>query len=140
MSHCKRIAGITDKALQALKIYPWPGNIRELENIIERGVILASAGGWIEVEDFFATLDGFEAHESGIATDGNLEETWTPEQQRLCETILASGLALDEVEALVLQGAVSRAEGNLAGAARMLGMTRPQLHYRLKRNQRGPQR
>jgi DNA-binding NtrC family response regulator len=137
--HDKRIAGVTDKALQALKLYPWPGNVRELENMIERGVILAPSGGWMEIEDLFATLDDIDHHETGIAAGGGLEENQAPEQQRLCETILASGLALDEVEAMVLREAVARAEGNLAGAARMLGMTRPQLTYRLKRNEQNPQ-
>jgi DNA-binding NtrC family response regulator len=137
--HEKRIAGLTDKALQALKLYPWPGNIRELENMIERGIILASAGGWIEIEDLFPVLEGGDSHESGIAAGGQLEERATPEKQRLCAAILESGLSLEEVEALVLREAVSRAEGNLAGAARLLGMTRPQLNYRLKRNEQNPQ-
>jgi transcriptional regulator with GAF, ATPase, and Fis domain len=42
---------------------------------------------------------------------------------------------LDEVESMLLSEAVNRSSGNLAGAARMLGMTRPQLTYRLKRHQ-----
>lgn len=51
--HDKRLLGVTDKALQALAAHDWPGNIRELENVIERGVILAPQNGWIETEHLF---------------------------------------------------------------------------------------
>ena len=138
--HDKRIAGVTDKALQALKIYPWPGNVRELENMIERGVILAPPGGWIEVDDLFPTIDCPDQHESGITAAGGLEEKTPLEGKRLCEQILASGLSLDDLETLLLREAVERAGGNLAGAARRLGLTRPQLNYRLKRNDGQPRR
>ncbi len=39
--HGKKVTGITQKAMRALMVYPWPGNIRELENVIERLIILA---------------------------------------------------------------------------------------------------
>ena len=42
--HGKRVAGFTDRALDAMRHHAWPGNVRELENLIERGVILSSAG------------------------------------------------------------------------------------------------
>ncbi len=44
-----------------------------------------------------------------------------------------AGLSLDALEDLLLKASVARAEGNLAGAARLLGITRPQLSYRLKK-------
>ncbi|MEN9849502.1 MAG: hypothetical protein RL368_2242, partial [Pseudomonadota bacterium] len=52
-----------------------------------------------------------------------------------CDDFLATGLSLNELETLLLNEAVERSGGNLAGAARLLGLTRPQLTYRLKRNQ-----
>jgi transcriptional regulator with GAF, ATPase, and Fis domain len=64
-----------------------------------------------------------------------MEEKLPAEQASLCNTILSSGLSLDQIEDMVLRESVARAHGNLAGAARLLGMTRPQLSYRLKRNQ-----
>ncbi len=138
--HGKRIAGLTDKAMKSLKLYPWPGNVRELENMIERGVILAPPDGQIELDDLFPTIECPDQSESGITSSGGLEEKHAPGEQNLCATILASGLSLDAIEAMVLREAVNRSEGNLAGAARLLGMTRPQLNYRLKRNEQNPQR
>lgn len=133
--HDKRVAGITDKAMNALKAYQWPGNVRELENMIERGIILASIDGWIELDHLFPSLDEHEPGNIGIADGGGLAEDRPPEQQRLCEAIIGSGMSLDAIENMLLREAVQRASGNLAGAARMLGLTRPQLTYRLKRNQ-----
>ena len=52
--------------------------------------------------------------------------------------MLANGVGVDGVESLLLQAALARADGNVASAARMLGMTRPQFAYRIKK--RGPAR
>ena len=49
----KKLRGFTDKAKRALLTYPWPGNIRELQNMVERGVILAPDGSSIEVSHLF---------------------------------------------------------------------------------------
>jgi DNA-binding NtrC family response regulator len=131
--HEKRVAGVTDRALAALKLHSWPGNVRELENIIERGVILAPLGGWIEVEHLFATPPGEHASESGVGQSGALEAGPPEGQGPLCSTILASGLSLEAIESMLLHEAMRRSDGNVAGAARLLGLTRPQLAYRLKR-------
>jgi DNA-binding NtrC family response regulator len=132
--HDKRLEGFSDKAMQALKTYQWPGNVRELENLIERGVILTGPDGRIEVEQLFPTLDGAQDGSDRIAEDGALERPLPKEQLRLCDSIFASRLSLDELECMILREAVSRAGGNLSGAARLLGITRPQLSYRLKRD------
>ena len=133
--HNKRIAGITDKAMKALTLYQWPGNVRELENIIERGIILTPQDGWIELDDLFPSLDVLNHQETGITDTGGLEEKQLPEHAHICDAFLATGLSLDEVETMLLNDAVNRSSGNLAGAARLLGITRPQLTYRLKRHQ-----
>ncbi|HJV87926.1 MAG TPA: sigma 54-interacting transcriptional regulator [Noviherbaspirillum sp.] len=133
--HGKRVAGITDKAMKALKAYQWPGNVRELENMIERGIILAPADGWIELEHLFPSLGEAEMRSIGIGEQGILTEARPLEQERLCDAIMGSGMSLDDIESMLLREAVERSDGNLAGAARMLGLTRPQLTYRLKRNQ-----
>jgi len=132
--HGKRIAGITDRAMQALTHYQWPGNVRELENMIERGSILAPQDGWIEVEHLFPSLDGAIPGEC-IDGGGHLEQRRPQEQAHLCDAILGSGMPLEDLETMLLEEAVRRSEGNMSGAARMLGLTRPQLAYRLKRNQ-----
>lgn len=132
--HEKRLLGVSDKTLQAMKNYPWPGNIRELENVIERGVILAPQGGWVEIEHLFAYVTGDQNEESAITAAGKLEENSTRKcSAGLLDSIIASGLSLEQLEQELLAEAVKRNEGNLAGAARLLGMTRPQLQYRLKK-------
>ncbi len=131
--HEKRVAGVTDKAMQALKSYAWPGNIRELENLIERGIILAPAEGWIEAEHLFMAVQGVAEHGNPIGPTGKLEEVQAPGISGMCDTLFQSGMSLDQIEDMLLQEAVKRAGGNLAAAARQLGLTRPQLSYRLKK-------
>jgi Bacterial regulatory protein, Fis family len=55
--------------------------------------------------------------------------------RQLCDAVLNGAVSLDAIEAMLLEQAVDRARGNLSSAARMLGMTRPRLAYRLKRRQ-----
>lgn len=131
--HGKKIAGISDKAMLALKAYRWPGNVRELENMIERGVILAPNHGTIEVEHLFVGkgTEGPPAHVLGVS--GGLEENTGETHADLADTLIERGIPLESFERMVLHRAVERAKGNLSAAARLLGLTRPQLSYRLKK-------
>ncbi|TAN51454.1 MAG: sigma-54-dependent Fis family transcriptional regulator [Betaproteobacteria bacterium] len=130
--HGKKLRGFTDKAKRALLTYPWPGNIRELQNMIERGVILAPSGTRIEVDHLFSCSSG-QAPEFGLDVNGSLDLNRSDTAQRLCEAVFNGVLTLDQVEAMLLETAVDKARGNLSSAARMLGLTRPQIAYRLKR-------
>ena len=130
--HGKKLRGFTDKAKRALLTYPWPGNIRELQNMIERGVILAPGGTRIEVEHLFSCSGG-QAPEFGLGVNGSLDLNRSDTAKRLCEAVFNGVLTLDQVEAMLLETAVDKARGNLSSAARMLGLTRPQIAYRLKR-------
>ncbi len=129
--HHKRLIGFSDRALQSLLRHQWPGNVRELENLVERGVILASQGGAIELEHLFPNQPD-EAHD-GLDPEGRLARRAAPDEQALCERMLDSGIPIEALEARVLALAVERHRGNLSGAARMLGLSRAQLAYRLKR-------
>jgi DNA-binding NtrC family response regulator len=131
--HGKKIAGISDKAMLALKAYRWPGNVRELENMIERGVILAPNHGTIEAEHLFAGNGSEEARAHILGTSGGLEEKSGETHADLADALLERGVPLESFERLVLQRAVERARGNLSAAARLLGLTRPQLSYRLRK-------
>jgi DNA-binding NtrC family response regulator len=133
--HQKRLLGFSDKAKRALLAHGWPGNIRELQNTVERGVILAPHGGHVEIEHLFAAQEVPEAHEIGLDRNGALDLGATGPLQRLCEAVLDGAVSLDAVEAMLLEKAVDRARGNLSSAARLLGMTRPKLAYRLRRLQ-----
>ncbi|GAB3453858.1 sigma-54-dependent Fis family transcriptional regulator [Massilia terrae] len=130
----KRILGVSDKAMEAMMLYPWPGNIRELENMIERSVILTDSKQMIDVHTLFPNLaepGGMKA----IAPSGHL---YTPSPHEpgagpdtLCEQLLSEEFKLDQFEARLIHTAMAKAEGNVTQAARLLGITRPQLAYRL---------
>ncbi|NMG71694.1 sigma-54-dependent Fis family transcriptional regulator [Parazoarcus communis] len=130
--HAKRIAGLTDKAMLALKNHRWPGNVRELENVIERGVILAAQNGWVEVDQLFAGPTPSPGQHACIDNSGKLGER-KRDGLDLPDAVLDAGVSLEALEQDILQRAVHRARGNLAAAARLLGMTRAQLNYRLKK-------
>lgn len=130
--HRKRILGLTDSALVALKAYSWPGNVRELENLIERGVILAETDGWIECGLLFPSLPMPSSEVIGVDRGGTVIARSEHGHGQLCETILASGLGIDGIERLLVDDALAKAGGNVSRAARLLGMSRSQLIYRLK--------
>jgi two-component system, NtrC family, response regulator AtoC len=108
---------ITNDAMQALTGYPWPGNIRELENTIERIVILASAPE-IGIEDLPAEV------RAGVAPSASRTHVFElPEE----------GLDLEEVEMDLLRQAMDRAGGSAAKAAKLVGLTPKTLEARMHR-------
>jgi DNA-binding NtrC family response regulator len=131
--HGKKLRGFTDKAKRALLSYAWPGNIRELQNMIERGVILAPSGTRIEVNHLFSSLVDEQAHEFGVDLNGGLDLQQGGSAAALCDAVLNGVMTLEQIEVMLIESAVDKARGNLSAAARMLGLTRPQLAYRLKR-------
>jgi DNA-binding NtrC family response regulator len=131
--HGKKLRGFTDKAKRALLGYSWPGNIRELQNVIDRGVLLAPSGSRIEVNHMFSSYGNDQAMGFGIGSNGSLEGTPLETGKDLCEAVLNDAMTLDQLEAMLIETAVNKALGNLSAASRMLGLTRPQLAYRLGR-------
>lgn len=129
--HNKRVAGITDRALDAMRRYSWPGNIRELENLIERALIITTAGQMVDVDDLF-TVPPNQQHIT-VNESGELHQSISSDFHALFEDLQRRGLSLDVLEDGLIQAAVSQAEGNLSAAARTLGLTRPQLSYRLQK-------
>ncbi len=143
------LAGFTSRALDAMLSYEWPGNIRELENVLERGVILATDGQPIDAQHLFTGGERLGAGPLGVGREGSLVLADSPVSgaesehdsdasrmsHRLTELLLGQGdgsVSLEEVESMLLKKAVERAEGNVSAAARLLGITRPQMVYRLK--------
>ncbi|RPH58237.1 MAG: AAA family ATPase, partial [Burkholderiales bacterium] len=135
--HGKKLRGFTDKAKRALLSYAWPGNIRELQNMVERGVILAPSGTRIEVGHLFPSYADERAREFGLDVNGGLDANRWETGKELCEAVFNGVMTLNQVEVMLLETAVDKARGNLSSAARMLGLTRPQLAYRLKRLHEG---
>ncbi len=134
--HDKHVSGFTDRALDALRQHPWPGNVRELENLVERGVILADPGQPLDVAQLFpdraSALAGAPTHT--LQASGRLRAEPVPAcDTALLEQLLAGPLDLRQLEEQLIEEAVARSHGNLAAAARLLGLTRPQLSYRLNK-------
>jgi len=131
--HGKKLNGFTDKAMRAILAYPWPGNIRELLNMVERGVILAPNGTRIEQEQMFSSSSTDPAMEFGLDSNGSLGVGHGETGKDVYDEVLNGRMTLNQAEAMLIEAAVKKANGNLSAAARVLGLTRPQLAYRLGR-------
>lgn len=103
---------LSEGAIERLMSYHWPGNVRELENVIERSILLAPQPR-IDAED--VRIDAVQR--SRVVSDG--------------DHFLPEGMTLDEYEQYVIREALKRANGNKSQAARLLGLTRNALRYRL---------
>jgi len=137
----KRTLGVSDLAMEALMNYKWPGNIRELENMIERGVILTDNNHTIDLDAFFPSLSEPTHPLNSINRQGQLATEPRPlrsdsgllPQDLICDQLLNEEFSLEQMETQLINAAMERADGNVSRAARLLGMTRPQLAYRLKK-------
>lgn len=144
--HGRKVRGYTHRVVKALLAYDFPGNVRELQNLVERGVINAEDGGAIDVPHMLRRDQLREDTLLSIGAAGHLaaDEAKRPPENApssLWERVLEEGaqtVSLDAVERRLIDEAVARAGGNVAGAARLLGLTRAQLAYRLKLMRRGP--
>ena len=137
--HDKHISGFTDHALLALRGYDWPGNVRELENLIERGVILADPGQPVDTPHLFPEHQPATATPTHSLQPSGRLAACPPAvcNEELLQHLLQRPLDLQALEAQLMEAAVARHHGNLAAAARQLGLTRPQLSYRLSKIRTG---
>lgn len=112
-SHSIPPAKLNDAARRAILAYGWPGNIRELENALERALILAGSD---EIGPGLFALASPMARAQGLTAAG----------------LLRDGFSLDAFERELLQVALERTQGNKSAAARLLGITRRRLYSRLE--------
>ncbi len=108
------VAGFSEETLDTLTAFAWPGNIRELENEVQRLVIQAEPGSWIEVADLSQRLRKAE---------GTLART-APKKGTLKEMI-------SQVERALINEALRDNDGNKTRTAQALGITREGLHKKL---------
>lgn len=129
----KKTLGLSDRALEACMHYQWPGNIRELENVIERGVILTDNNESISVEAMFPGLSMAGGNGDSLSSAGELIQQKPTVADGWLEQIFAAGVRLEDVEATLMREAMNRSGQNISRAARLLGLSRPALAYRLKK-------
>jgi DNA-binding NtrC family response regulator len=123
----RRVAGFTPRAVQALLQYDFPGNVRELQNLIERGVIMAGPDEPIDVVHLFRGGEMKSPHGLSPGLDGRLTE------QAALAGRHAPGAQGGEVDADAYRDALVAARYNVSAAARALGLSRAQMSYRLRR-------
>jgi two-component system, NtrC family, nitrogen regulation response regulator NtrX len=111
----------TSEALLALQQHRWPGNVRELANIVERLAIL-HAGRAVTAEHVREVVP--------VTADAAARERALPDPATLVGPLSET---LDDFERLLIQRALSVAQGNIAEAARRLKTDRPNLYRRMKR-------
>ena len=139
--HKRKVAGLTESAIEALMFYSWPGNIRELENIIERGVIMAPEDGGIDVVHLFTSGEKIRGDHFKIGNSGTLQGTVTKsganqpgtnQLSGLIKSVLANGgISMDMLEEMAVDVAIDLAKGNVSAAAKILGTTRARMAYRV---------
>jgi DNA-binding NtrC family response regulator len=108
---------LSSAAAERLCAHPWPGNVRELENAVQR--VLALGG------DERGAIEAGELEFLSEETAGRAEE--------LAQRALAQGLTLDALESALIQAALREQRGNVAAAARQIGLSRRALEYRIER-------
>ncbi|MGB1701004.1 MAG: sigma-54 interaction domain-containing protein, partial [Nannocystaceae bacterium] len=130
----KEIQGFSEEALTVLRAYAWPGNIRELENLVERMVLFASQDviSRDDLPDNFHGLDDEESAMAAEAQGGNVRHIRLP--------LSSLGLDLKEavkagsrlVEEALIREALGQTDTNVTRSARLLGISRRSLQSKMK--------
>lgn len=117
----KKISRLSAEAIDVFRKYRWPGNVRELRNVIERALILEDSD---EITTEYLPGGLLEAPQlNRVSGDKGSTQFLLPDQ----------GISLDEAELSFVRQAIQRSGGNQTRAAELLGISRDQLRYRLKK-------
>ena len=139
-AHGKRISGFTPLAIDALYQYDYPGNIRELENLIERAIIMVDDNQPIDVNHLFVDEDVLDSVLLKLDPAGTLNyDRVEAVGDELLDDLLDRSTPYDSVRMGLIDEAMKRTNGNVAKAARLLGLKRSQVAYRIDQNDLKPQ-
>ncbi|QSR89015.1 sigma-54-dependent Fis family transcriptional regulator [Methylacidiphilum caldifontis] len=121
----KNIEGFKEEVIEIFLRYSWPGNVRELSHKIEQAVL------WCE-----ENLISLKHIRAGIKNDFN--EIPSPkgdpiEKRTIVEELLQTKISLKELESELIKLALEKTEGNLSQTAKLLGVTRDWLRYRMEK-------
>jgi two-component system, NtrC family, response regulator len=109
--HARAVKGFAPEALKGIEGYPWPGNIRELENRVN-GAVIMTEGKYVSVEDL------------GLPADGGNDMSW-----------LNLRAARQRAESEAIRQALALSGNNISRTAELLGITRPTLYDLMQKNQ-----
>ena len=138
LEHVARELGVprpaaAPEALELLESYSWPGNVRELENCIER-LVIVTRGHTLQADDVRQALA------SGTDQETALAETLEASMRKLVDRFYNSLSGpqpyeqfLHALDKCLVSGALTRAQGNLARAARLIGLPRATLHDKARK-------
>lgn len=125
----KQVSGVEPEALDILSAYTWPGNIRELENVMERSVLFCDAQK-LRVEDLPGELRGTAGSLAPSSFEGGvLSDLPLPSEGGLKEHVK---VAMSRLERDLLSRALKQTSGNVTHAARLLKISRKGLQLKMK--------
>ncbi len=114
----KEFRGLADATVAKLEEHDWPGNVRELENVIERAVVLGQ---------------GDLLHPEHLAELG-LDLGWSGSNDDLIDLAVETRIPLEKFEREIIAQALERTLRNVTQAAKLLGITRRTLQYRMEKH------
>lgn len=121
----KKISSVSPEVAGIFRAYDWPGNVRELRNVIERALILEDSDT-ITTEYLPGGLLARPVTHDGMAH--------VHHDELAAQFVLPNdGISLEEAELSFVRQAIARSGGNQTRAAELLGISRDQLRYRLKK-------
>jgi len=135
----KAVQGLTPGALAALERYAWPGNIRELENLVERMVLFAS-GPQVDEDDLPDAYAGDAPSPSATESSTRLPAADHDDPRHIRLPLSSLGHDLKEavragsrlVEEALIREALAKTDGNVTRSARALGISRRSLQSKMK--------
>lgn len=114
----KRVRRIPEAARKLLAAYDWPGNVREVRNVMERSVLLSTGEDlpteWLQIRPGDAIAPAVSGDSIRLSLDGSMN--------------------FDAMEKLIIEAALQQDDYNVMATARRLGMTRETLRYRMARH------
>ena len=119
------VTGIDAHAMKALEDYSWPGNVRQLRNIVEKMVVL-SGGGRLTLDDV-----PVEILEGGADTPRQVEPAGEPVEAGARTNVAATGMSLADSEKEKILSVLESVKGNKSKAAELLGISRRTIHRKL---------
>lgn len=136
--HRRQVAGFSQAAVKAMYNYAFPGNIRELQNLVERGVILVGDHEAIDVHHLFSGGESLAQDVLSLSWREEGPVTLSLANRRPADSVdqghsAPNGRPLEQAEVALLRQALRRSGGNLSAAARQLGVSRATVAYRVRK-------